>query len=320
MPDRKFSLITDKTVNIPVSAVDKLISSKDGNAALLYIYLMRSGSPVSIAQISEATKMSEQELTKAYSVLISLGLAANGESGESVGEDIRKKPPEYSIDEINSELENGAEFRLLQEAVKTSLGKPISTEDIKKIYGIYDFLGMPPEVILTLVNYCISEYRYQYNGRRMPTMNYIEKNAYAWARDGISTLDLAEAKIKYLLEKRTLTGKIKTALGIADRALVKSEQSYIDSWVDMGFPIETLELAYDRTVLRTGKFAWGYMDSILKSWKAKNLITPDEAESELGSGKVSVKNGVKAEVSVTGEDMRRMQKLINEMNGGNNNE
>ena len=42
---------------------------------------------------------------------------------------------------------------------------------------------------------------------------------------------------------------------------------------------ETLAIAYDRTVLRTGALKWNYMDKILKSWNDKGLFTPEAIEA-----------------------------------------
>ena len=39
----------------------------------------------------------------------------------------------------------------------------------------------------------------------------------------------------------------------------------------MGFDAEALALAYDRTVLKTGRLQWKYMDSIVRSWHGKGL-------------------------------------------------
>ena len=39
-----------------------------------------------------------------------------------------------------------------------------------------------------------------------------------------------------------------------------------------------IALAYDRTVTRTGKLAWAYMNSILRSWAEKELFTAEAVE------------------------------------------
>lgn len=43
--------------------------------------------------------------------------------------------------------------------------------------------------------------------------------------------------------------------------------------MEMGFDLEMLREAYDRTVTNTGKRAWGYMNSILESWRDKGIFS-----------------------------------------------
>lgn len=48
----------------------------------------------------------------------------------------------------------------------------------------------------------------------------------------------------------------------------------------MGFPAETVALAYDKTVLRCHEFKWPYCNGILKKWHEKGLHTPEETAAE----------------------------------------
>jgi DnaD/phage-associated family protein len=111
-------------------------------------------------------------------------------------------------------------------------------------------------------------------------MRYVEKAAYTWEREGIFTLDKAEAYLKALDVRRSVRGEMKNALHIRDRELSSTEQRYVDGWTQMGFSPESVEIAYDRTLVKTGKLAWNYMDSIIKSWHQKGLHTPAEIQDK----------------------------------------
>ena len=284
MAEKSYRVLPEKNISITASAADKLIASGDGLAALLYIYLLKNGS-AELPKMSADLKKSENEIERAFSTLISLGLAA-GDTSESVPERADELP-EYTIDDVNNELKSGAEFRDLVNGIESCLGRLLSSDDLRKLFGIYDHLGLPPEVILFLVNFCDAEYKERYGTSRRTTMRYIEKVAFAWEREGICTLDLAEARVNFLLDRKSAAGRIKSVLGIRDRNLTSSEQKYVNAWADMGFPPETIEIAYDRTVLRTGKLSWKYMDTILKSWKSKGIVTPEQAANENGARAVS---------------------------------
>ena len=49
-------------------------------------------------------------------------------------------------------------------------------------------------------------------------------------------------------------------------------------WAEMGFPQETVALAYDRTILKCHELRWGYLNKILQNWHSKNLHTVEEVE------------------------------------------
>ena len=62
---------------------------------------------------------------------------------------------------------------------------------------------------------------------------------------------------------------------------MEKEQSYVDKWYgEYHSGIQMIRLAYERTVERIGKLSFPYVDSILKSWKEKNITTPQEAMQE----------------------------------------
>ena len=61
----------------------------------------------------------------------------------------------------------------------------------------------------------------------------------------------------------------------------------------MGFPAETVALAYDKTVLRCHEFKWAYCNGILKRWHEKGLHTPAETAAENAAPKEEKPSGGK---------------------------
>lgn len=314
--DRKYSLKHENTFAISAHDADKLIQSRDGLASLLYIYLMRNSGEASLQKAALDLGKTEADVEKAFYILSSIGLVGGG---EYIPAPILQEPerPVYTAEDIKNEMENGTEFPALLAEVQKSLGKMLSPDELLRLFGIYDSLSLPPEVILLLVNYCVSDYDRKYSGRRRPGMSYIEKAAYSWEKNGITTMELAERHIRIMQERATRRGQIKSVLRIEGRHLSPTEQKYIDSWCSMGFPPETVEIAYDRTVLRTGKLTWNYMDSILKSWYSKGLITPPQvlAENQKKPAQPARgKSNVNSELKATADDIEKMRRLIDEMN------
>ena len=108
------------------------------------------------------------------------------------------------------------------------------------------------------------------------------------------------------------TERVKSAIGISGRELSSTERKYIESWISMGFGPEALAIAYDRTVLKTGRLQWKYMNSIVTSWHGKGLHTPQEIREgdSMAPNRVQAAGagGAPAE-----SELRRMERLMDKM-------
>lgn len=315
MAEMRFVLPGSDTLTLGGQTADKLIRSGDGDAALLYLYVLRTGGSASLTQAAKIFGRSEGEISASMALLNKLGLLQYDEDFKPLR---KEEPPEYTAEDIKRELDNGSVFYSLVQEAQKSLGKIFSSDDLIKLFGLYDSLGLPPEVILQLITYCIDENRRRYGPGRMPTLRYIEKTAYTWEREGIFTLEQAEQYIKTLEAKRSIQTEIKRILQIKDRELAASEKKYLDNWLGLGFSPETIEIAYDKTVLKTGRLAWSYMDSIISSWHAKGLRTADEILQKDGKPIVSDKTRQRTHQKTNAPeqaDIERMKKLLNKMKG-----
>lgn len=274
MPEVKYVLPGPESITISAGAADKLIRAGDGDAALLYIYIMKTRGVMSVADAAAALGRREAEIAAAMDTLSRLGLVRADEREKAPV--VKEELPEYTAADIKQELEKGSAFKSLVGEVQKSLGKVLSSDDLIRLFGIYDSLGLPPEVVLQLVTHCIDENRRRYGQGKVPTMRYIEKAAYTWEREGIFSLERAEQYLKTLSDRRAATAEVKKVLQIRDRALVATERRYVEEWLSLGFAAEAIEIAYERTLLKTGKLSWGYMNSIIKSWHEQGLHAVDE--------------------------------------------
>ena len=178
---------------------------------------------------------------------------------------------------------------------------------------------LPPEVILVVINWCTQELERRYGPGRKPTLRQIEKEAYIWQERGIVTLELAEQHVRDLLEHRQENRQVCRLLGIRNREPSPSEEKYIRAWIEMGFSTQAIEEAYDRTILKKKELAWPYMNSILQSWHKKNLheleaiLTAEPRERKEAKRQEAA---AKKQTGPTEEDLRRMRRFVEKMNGG----
>ena len=302
--------------------IDKLIHAGDGDAALLYLYILKTDGKSTSEDAAAALGKTAGGIAMAMAVLSRIGLVKYDEDTDDQRQDVpiddpADEPHRSSLEEMKRELREGAAFAAVVEETQHYLGKILSPDELLRLFGIYDALRLPPEVILQLIMYCITESRMS-GGGRAPSMRYIERAAYAWEREGIFSLDKAEEHIKILEARRSVRGEIKRILQIKDRELSATESKYVDGWIEMGFDAALVEIAYDKTLIKTGKLVWGYMDTILKSWhnksihSAKDMLEKDRKQR--GSGAASHKGSADGKFGAPNpEDIERMKRLINKI-------
>lgn len=315
MADGNFVLPAPDSVTMTGEAARRLIGCGSGDAALVYLYILNAGGRFDRADAALRTGRTEQQIDAAMDVLARLGLVNPGAPAAPVKPERPDEVPQYTTEDIRRELENGASFRTLVDEVQTALGKLLSANDLIRLFGIYDYLGLPPEVILQLVYHCREETARRFGPGRLPTMNQIEKTAFIWEREGLFSLDAAEAYLKRVSERNGRAIAYAEAMGIYGRQLSATESRYIESWADLGFAPEAVAIAYDRTVVKTGKLTWRYMNSILTSWHQKGLHTPQEINEKDPFGAPA--KGQSAPAPAAGEtvDMKRMRDTLRRIKG-----
>ncbi len=172
----------------------------------------------------------------------------------------------YRKKELNEYMKNNDGIRHMFFVSEQLLNRTLTDTDRKILFGFYDYLGMPIEVIFTLLEYCIS------NGKS--NMRYIEKVAYSWADKEINTLAKASKHVKELNELMSQCQKYKKMFRITGRELTPTEEAYIKCWVsELKISDSIIEAAYEKAVANTGKVSFGYMDAILKN-PSKSQKTP----------------------------------------------
>ena len=159
------------------------MAAGNGDAALLYLYLLKNGGQYQQAAAARTFRWEPGRCEAAHQALVGMKLARPAEPAPPPEPEIQ--PPSYSAEDINRELEdNASPFPALVGEVQRRMGKPLSTADLKSLYTIYDFSGLPPEVILLVVSWSIEEYRRKYGPGRVPRMPQIQREAMRWKERG----------------------------------------------------------------------------------------------------------------------------------------
>lgn len=267
--------------NIVLSApvVKRLIDGGSGDACLLYLCLKRNGDAMEEDKLRSALHWEALRFDAAKQALAAAGLiAAPGETAKPEIPAVREMP-EYSREDVMQKLESDQNFAALLREVERKLGR-LSTPSLAKLLGLYEELGLPCEVIYLLVNHCIAKKEENYGVGRPPTMRDIEKEGYAWARRELFSTQRANEYLKKEAAARRSFPEYMAVLGMAGRKSSPGEEKYLAAWCEMGFPSETVAVAYDKTVLKCHEFKWPYCNGILKRWHEKGLHRLDEVQRE----------------------------------------
>lgn len=265
-------------ITLTPQELGKLLSAGSGDAALVYLYIKATGDQT-LKHAERELRMPQQNLQWAESLLKRLGLLETAVTAPRFQKDLA---PVYTGEQVTAFSARDPSFSLLQGEVSRRMGRVLTTEELKTLLSLRDYLKMPPEVVSMALTHCLQKIEYYnraHGAARTMSMRTLEKECYDWANRGILTLEQAAQYISHDLLSLEPESQVKKRLGL-DRPLADSEREYIQSWLNMGFDVDTIKLAYDKTVLATGKLAWRYMNKILLNWHEKNLHTVQQVNTE----------------------------------------
>jgi len=171
--------------------------------------------------------------------------------------------PQYSVQELTLYRNQSKDIERLFSKAEQTLGKLLTYHDMNVVFGFYDWLRLPSDVIEYLLSYCAE------HGHR--NLRYIEKCALDWAERDIDDLEKALTYV-HLFDKNYRNvlqrmGKLSGFPTLAQRKL-------IDKWLhEMQLPLDVVLEACDRTSLTAEKPSLAYVDKILTKWHKSGVTT-----------------------------------------------
>lgn len=278
--------------------VRRLLSAASGDAALLYLYIRCGNDP---AGAGKDLRLTEGRVACAAATLRQLGLwPEEKRTVIATGE-----RPNYTERDV-LQMQNDPSFRSLYGEVQRRLGRQLNTEELKILLSFVRYLGLPEDVICVLVTYCQDRARRK-GSLRNPSLRTIEKEAYAWAEQGIDTMEEAAAFIHSQNVYHSRLAGLCRLLQIRGRALTAAEEKYARAWLDMSFDDEVITMAYERTCMNTGGLSWPYMHKILTRWHEAGVRTG--ADVRAGDRKSGVAAG---ERQLDADEQAAIQRMLQE--------
>jgi len=276
--------------SFPLSTVfvDKYMPEANPTFVQVYLYALRlcygAGVEADNKKIAEALDILESDVYRAFKYWEEKGIIRVYEDGvefiDLCREAVPDKPdkPTYKPDEITEIVNHNDEIKQLFIHAECIFGKTLSKSDMGTLLGFYDWLHLPLEVILMLLEHCASLSK--------TSMRYAEKVAISWANEGVDSIDKAKDYLANSDKRVKLSRKYKRLLGIVNRDLSDSEYAHIIQWTEnMNMSQQMIKLAYEKTVMATGGVSFPYINGILQSWYKKGYtdtkqVAKDDVKKE----------------------------------------
>lgn len=219
----------------------------------------------SAAHVSDASAASAASASTAAASTVP---APAGEGGASRFE----MRPQYSGEELAALTDaHGGELRKLIDTCQGIVGRIFTQAEAGKVVGLYEYLGLDIEHILSLFTYCV------HRGKR--AVGYVEKTAYNLYDEGIDSAAKLEEYIKKKEEKEREEAHLRSLFGLGSRALTAKERQAFTQWLhEWKLPEEVLVRAYEQTVENTGKYSLAYMSRVLESWYMAGLCSIEKLD------------------------------------------
>ena len=262
-------------VAVPADIIDKHLKTASGVYLKVVLYVLRMNE-IDIGAAAEALGLPESDIEEALRYWVTAGILPEGEVSAAVARSRKpeSKPPGIASPEAMTagqfeELSGREEVKFLLTTAEQLMGRPLSSTEQKGYVFFLEEYGLPADVIVMAIDFCCMHDRKNYR--------YIAKMLTGWHDEGINTHPLAEEYIRTQSARLSREGEVVEAFGLEKRGLTTANRKQIAHWYqDLGYNIEMIRMAYERTVDQIGQVSFPYINKILENWHALGLKTPEE--------------------------------------------
>ena len=281
--------------------LEQLIAIGDGNAALLYLYILLHGRHTNTTQAMRDLRLSQEEFDKAAFTLTNLSISQTAAHETQKP----KAAPKYTASELKSARFEDDRFRSVCSFAESTLNIPLSESMLRALYTIYEHIGLPAEVMVELISFLKAD-------KGAVSSRELIREAYIWSDKALFTVSEVQNYLSALQLQKPLRDAIYKIIGAVGRIPTLAEKNLVVFCVEKGFSKEAVQLAYDRMMRYNGTYSLNYLKKVLQSWDNKNIHTLSEItaiEPERGADRKTEKP------AATGSDLSAWeQDWLDEMN------
>ena len=287
--------------SVPVSVTDKHLKLAGSAQLKVLLWLLRhAAEQPTTEQLCQALNMTPADANDAMQYWLEVGLvieqgqtppAAAVTPAPRATEPV--KPVHAPIAETRPTAEQiarrgseSAEIAFLFNEAQKKLGRTIGYDSQSALLMIHDAYGLPVEVILMLIEYCVSIGK--------AGMNYIAATARNWSEKEIDSIEKADEKIKSLRQCEQLWKELCELTGIATPRPTAVQSEFLHKWSHtFGYAMNMIFLAYEEMANHTDKISFAYMNKVLENWHEAGVRSPEDVD-RLKQEKAAAKTKPKA--------------------------
>lgn len=187
-----------------------------------------------------------------------------------------------TAEQIVKRTKESPEIHFMLNEAQHKLGRTIGYDSQATLLMICDSYGLPVEVLLMLIEYCVSIGK--------GSISYIAKAAKSWSDREIDSLEKADEQIRILRRCEGLWKQLCEMTGISTPRPTSAQSAYLRQWSnEFGFDIEMIYLAYEEMANHTDKISFPYMNKVLANWHEAGIKTPEKLEKSKAQPKAEQK-------------------------------
>ena len=246
--------------------IDKYMAKANGEFVKVYLFLLRHkddpAASLEPSAIADCLNLTENDILRALRYwesegLLNLGTEAASATAKTRQEQNTSRPKTIPVSSSKAQKD----LKSILFIAEQYLGKTLSKTDVDAITYFYESLGMSADLIEYLIESCVE------NGHT--SIHYIQKVAISWSDAGVKTKEQAKLH-STTYNKNCYT--ILNAFGIKNRGPAASELAFIRKWTDtLGFTLDIIQEACNRTITITHQPSFEYADSILENWHKNHV-------------------------------------------------
>ncbi|MBQ8027736.1 MAG: DnaD domain protein [Clostridia bacterium] len=274
--------------SVPAAVVDKHLKLAGAAQIKVLLWLLRhAAESPTMDELCNALNMKSADATDAMQYWVECGIVLeNGKVAKAEDQPEYAKPAKENTPvEIKSEIsytrptseqilkrtKESAEIQFMFNEAQKKLGRTIGYDGQSTLLMIHDFYGLPVEVLLMLIEYCVSI------GKN--SLGYISKAAKTWSEKEIDSLEKADEQIHLLRRCDGTWKKLCELTGISTPRPTASQSSYLAHWTnELKFDIDMIYLAYEEMANHTDKISFPYMNKVLQNWSDQGIRSPHQVE------------------------------------------